>query len=545
MVELIIVRGHPERWRASAEAKDLLFAAALHNFPRLTKLPVRSACVTILSLQLTIEKLVYGGDGLARVPADAGVPLGQARQSEGRQGKRQTPRPGPGAVEPKGKAVFVPFVLAGERVEARAEEDKPGFVRARAEQILSPSPERVLPGCRYYQNCGGCHYQHAGYEHQLEIKREILRETVSRLARIQPPTIRAHASPPWHYRNRTRLKVRAGLVPEGAAHASVKPGTSFALGYYRFNSHELLPVEECPISSVLINRAIGVLWQLGRAGAVSGAVREIEFFANAEDTRLLVELSLADSHANPSSTRRWTMRSHPSLVDFIAEFRHAMPEISGVAIFRQAPATGTAPVNGTLVREEIPEELKQTFGDDELVYRARSCEFHVGAGSFFQTNRYLADTLIELVTADRYGQRALDLYAGAGLFTLPLSQNFRQVGAVEAAPFSFRDLRRNTPPSVRSYRDTTEKFLARSGAEWREPLDLVVVDPPRTGLGETSASELLRRPIERLTYVSCDPATLARDLRVLVSGGFRIEQMDLVDLFPQTFHIESVTQLLR
>src|SRR5437879_4842119 len=154
-------------------------------------------------MHLKIEKLVYGGDGLARLPADERGP---------------------------GKTVFVPFVLEGEKVEVTVTEQKPGFARGRLERVIESSGNRSEPACPYFQRCGGCHYQHANYPHQLEIKAGILRETLKRTAKIDLPCeLQVHPSPEWGYRNRTRLKVQS--EPE------------FALGYYRFRSHELLPVE--------------------------------------------------------------------------------------------------------------------------------------------------------------------------------------------------------------------------------------------------------------------------------------------------------------
>ena len=158
-------------------------------------------------MHLKIEKLIYGGDGLARLPAD----------ERGR-----------------GKAVFLPFVLAGEQVDVDLTEETPGFARGRAMDILEASPHRVKPGCPYFMACGGCHYQHSSYEHQLAIKASVLRENLHRIARLELPSeLKVHASPPWNYRNRTRLRVR--VEPE------------FALGYFRYGSHQLLPVEECPV----------------------------------------------------------------------------------------------------------------------------------------------------------------------------------------------------------------------------------------------------------------------------------------------------------
>jgi 23S rRNA (uracil1939-C5)-methyltransferase len=438
------------------------------------------------TLQLTIEKLVYGGDGLARLAADEHGP---------------------------GKAVFVPFVLAGERVQAKILEEKRGFARAQVEKVLEPAAERIQPECRYFESCGGCHYQHAGYDHQVAVKAAILRETLRRTARLDwPGEIQAHASPPWGYRNRTRMHLRA---------------EPFALGYNRFGTNTLLEVEECPISSPLINRAIETVWRMGREGKAAAEVSEIEFFANAEDTELVVELTL-----------RWMaepFQPGSTLPKFAETLRAALPELSGIAVF--------SPAAGTLVWEDVPEALQPVFGEPALIYKTRSARYRVGAGSFFQTNRFLVDRLVELVTAGRDGGLALDLYAGVGLFSLMLSQTFREVTAVEAAPFAFHDLRHNSPSNVAAIHAPVEEFLG-SLKPWAR-YDLVVVDPPRAGLGEKTTRLLAALGAPGLTYVSCDPATLSRDLRGLLESGYRVEEVHLVDLFPQTFHIESVFHLAR
>ena len=423
----------------------------------------------------------------------------------------------PGAaasVERRGKAVFLPFVLAGEKVEGTIVEEKTGFARARTDRILEASPQRIEPGCRYYAGCGGCHYQHTSYEGQLEIKSQILRETLWRTAKLEMEPVQVHASPPWNYRNRTRLHVRA--TPE------------FALGYNRFASHELMAVEQCPISSPLINRAIAAVWQLGRAGRVTPELSEIEFFANHDESQLLVELSCGQIW--------WQSRQQPSLPAFVSELRAAIPETVGIAVF-------SGPPGKPQTMDEIPPYLEESFGAQEMQYEVAGARYTVGAGSFFQTNRFLAGKLVSLVTAGRDGGFALDLYAGVGLFALPLSQTFREVAAVEIAPFSFHDLQRNVPTNVSSYRKGAELFLVSVIKDAQ--FDYVVVDPPRGGLGEEVARLLGKLGAPELTYVSCDPATLARDLRELVRAGYRVRQMHLVDLFPQTFHIETVTELMR
>jgi 23S rRNA (uracil1939-C5)-methyltransferase len=433
-------------------------------------------------LQLTIEKLIYGGDGLARLPADEHGP---------------------------GKAVFVPFVLEGERIEASLLDQKRSFARGRAEAILQASPHRVEPICPYFLRCGGCHYQHASYEHQLEIKVAVLKENLRRTAKLELETsVTIHPSPPWKYRNRTRLKVRT--APE------------FALGYYKLGSHELLAVEECPVSSLLINRAIAAFWKMGRERTVPDGIHEVEFFVNAEDTQLLVEASCEPG--TPSTpVREWA-----------GAVQSALPEITGMVVFKAKPSGLTAPVE--------PKAMA-SFGAREITYRTDDATYRVSAGAFFQINRHLINDLVKIVVQDYSGARALDLYAGVGLFSTILSRRFAQVIAVEASQTSHADLLYNSPDNVKAVRATTVDFL-RGVARKLKP-DLVVVDPPRSGLGESVVQSLVGLGAHRITYISCDPATASRDLAGLLSAGYRIEQVHLVDLFPQTYHLESVFHLAR
>jgi 23S rRNA (uracil1939-C5)-methyltransferase len=435
--------------------------------------------------------MIYGGDGLAHLPAD----------EKGR-----------------GKAVFVPLVLSGEKIEATLAEQKQGFARARAESIIEPSPHRVEPGCPYFRRCGGCHYQHSSYEHQLEIKQEILRETLRRTAKLELSVdIQVHPSPPLNYRNRSRLKLQT--TPE------------FKAGYFTMASHELLAVEECPISSPLINRGIAALWQSGRAGKVPPGVDEVELFANADDAQLLVEVSAkADS-------RRATLRA------WAEDFQRSMTEITGVIVFRAAQgAPGT-------------QDKLLTVGADYLTYQTARAAYRVSAGSFFQTNRYLTDELVKIVTEGQSGDAALDLYAGVGLFSTALC-DIRHIFSVESSQTSSADLSYNLTSNGAAVQATTEEYLtgydktrrSRKGSVLPHPVnkpDLAVVDPPRSGLGERVAWSLVNLGAPRVVYVSCDPVTLARDLAVLFAGGYRIEQVHLVDLFPQTYHLESVVHLAR
>jgi 23S rRNA (uracil1939-C5)-methyltransferase len=429
-------------------------------------------------LELKIEKLIYGGDGLARLPGD----------EHGR-----------------GKAVFVPFVLSGERVDASLVEEKPGFARAALNGILEPSRFRIPPHCPYFTRCGGCHYQHATYQHQLEIKASILKENLRRLGKLDLMTeLQIHPSPPWNYRNRTRMRAQS------------QP--AFMLGYNRHGSHELEAIEQCPISSASINRAITAVWKLGREGGIDNRVREIEFFSDADDSRLLLEIYFENGTSQEQAQAS------------CEKLHHGIPAVAGVCAFPLPLA------------EEISEtRVLASSGAIALQYSTAGFSDRVSAGSFFQTNRYLTDKLLTIVTAGESGKTALDLYAGVGLFAAVLSHQFERVIAVESSPQSFADLEYNSPGSVKADRATVDEYLDRAGGKRRA--DLILVDPPRGGLGRRVAANLATLKPPRLTYVSCDPATLARDLVPLLAAGYRVEQAHLVDLFPQTFHIESVLKL--
>jgi 23S rRNA (uracil1939-C5)-methyltransferase len=431
---------------------------------------------------LSIEKLIYGGDGLARTS------------------------PGP---DGRSMAVFIPFVLPGEKVDADIRQDKPGFARGDLTRLLDASPDRVEPRCPYFQQCGGCHYQHISYERQLEYKAQILRETLQRIAKIElKDEIRLHPSPPWNYRNRTRLQVRTS--------------PAFAVGYFRFGSREFLPVRECPISSPQINRVIAQLTDLGGLQCPP-AIEEIELFADARDEEMLAS-AFCRSDAPKDDLLRWA-----------ESLRRELPNLTGVSFFssRQRAEDEPAPDLRMLAQS----------GTESLRYRAGNYEYQVSTGAFFQVNRHLIDDLISVVTGNARGDVALDLYAGGGLFSVPLAPNFHHIFAVESSQTSLPDLRQNVPASVKVVGTRAEQYLGSRPARKRP--DLVVLDPPRSGAGKAVVRSLVKLGAQRLRYVSCDPATLARDLVALLSAGYRIEETHLFDLFPQTFHIETVLLLAR
>ena len=429
---------------------------------------------------LSIEKLIYGGDGLARTAPDA-------------QGRSM--------------AVFLPFVLPGERVEAAVAPGKAGFARGTISQLVERSLHRIDAACPYFQKCGGCHYQHIPYERQLEYKVGILRETLQRVAKIEVQTeIKLHASPPWNYRNRTRFQVRT--APE------------FALGFFRFGSHEFLAVRECPISSPRINVAIKKLID-ARGCDCPAAIEELELFADASDERVLA-WAFCGRDADRKDLSRWA-----------EAVRKEIPAMAGVTFFPSRRRS----------EEDEQSEAKALAqsGATEMHYRVGDKEYRVSAGAFFQVNRHLLEELVATVTGGVEGELALDLYAGVGLFSARLASSFHHILGVEASQTSYADLAHNAAANVKAVRARTEDTLLPA----RSRPDLIVVDPPRAGLGKAVAGTLAKLRAQRVRYVSCDPATLARDLSPLLAAGYRIEEAHLFDLFPQTFHIESVMLLAR
>jgi 23S rRNA (uracil1939-C5)-methyltransferase len=436
-----------------------------------------------MTMLLTIEKLIYGGEGLARTPADA---------------------------DGCSMVVLVPFVIPGERVEAEIGQAKPGFARGSLTRIVDPAAERIEAKCPYFRECGGCHYQHIPYARQLEFKETILRETLSRVGKIEIKSeIHRHASDPWNYRNRTRMQVLK--QPE------------FALGYFRMRSHDVLPVRECPISSPLINRVIAQLTEL-KGRDCPAAVEEIEFFADAADEHILA-WAFCGNEAQARDLEHWG-----------EALRGEISEIAGIVFF-PSRRRGTDEDGGIEARP-----LAHS-GAQAIEYKVGETKYRVSAGAFFQVNRYLLTELVEAVTSGAGGETALDLYAGVGLFAAALAGKNSHIFAVEASQTSYADLRKNVPANVKAVGARAEDYLRNRPLRKRPKV--VVVDPPRTGLGKAVVRSLVELGAEQVQYVSCDPATLARDLASLLAAGYKLEEAHLFDLFPQTYHIESVMLLGR
>lgn len=378
---------------------------------------------------LSIEKLVYGGEGLARLD---------------------------------GKVVLIPYVAPGETVRAEVERVKNDLFRGRLLEVVSPAASRVPAPCPYFQRCGGCHYQHLDYAIEVQQKIAALREVLRRVGKIDfADDIAAITAEPWQYRNRIQLHIDRG-----------------SLGYFEHGSRRLCAIESCPVASPALNQAIAALnSHLPQLGSFSGAV---ELFTNETE----VQINVLD---------------------------------------------------------RVPRAVYSTFeslgASGPIDYQG----FRVSRNSFFQVNRFLIDRLIQCAVADHQGDSALDLYAGVGLFAKALTSRFREVTAVESGHGAFRDLVHNLGDRVSSHNTTVEEYLANS----QDRPDLILADPPRAGLAKHVVADLTRLRAPCLVIVSCDPATLARDLQGLIAGAYRIHKITLVDLFPRTFHLETVVELRR
>jgi len=420
----------------------------------------------VTTTQVKIEKLVYGGDGLAHHD---------------------------------GQAVFVPFVLPEEVVAIRPLEKKKTYLRGRLEQVVVASAERATPPCKHFTVCGGCHYQHMPYETQLRYKTDILRETLRRLGRMDwPGPIHVHPSPPVGYRNRAQWKLRP--LAQG-----------LRIGYHQSGTAALCAVEHCPILAPHLENLLLQLCELLAQSALPATVREIEAFVNRQSSATLVNASFSAFEKSPQA---------------VAE------------VFRKLPG-----VESVLLHESAQERF-ELFGPGYIHCELSGTRYRVGHLSFFQVNDYMLEQLVAAVTAGEEGREALDLYAGVGLFSVPLARRFEELYAVEANPAAARDLEANlsSAPSARAVAGEVRRFL--SG--WTDSPDLVLLDPPRAGLEREVAERLVALRPSRITYLSCDPSTLARDLAVLTRDRtYQIAELHLFDLFPQTFHIESLVKLER
>ncbi len=388
------------------------------------------------------------------------------------------------------RVVFVPFGIPGERVRVQLIEERRGFARARLLEVLEPSPQRVAPRCKHFGLCGGCHYQHMPYDLQLKAKADILRDQFQRIGHIAGPLVHAAVGcpEPYYYRNHVQFH----LTPDGRlgyVAATAGPGTVPVAGL------PVLPISECHLPEPALNELWPQLVFEPRSGIDRVSIRQ------GAGPELLVALESAS----------------PDLPELEIE-----AGVSVVHLFEEHSAV--------------------LAGRDRLLMQVLGRDFQVSAPSFFQINTAMAAKMVEHILdgiAAISPSVILDVYCGVGLFSAFLAPRCARLIGVEASASACDDFTDNLDEfdNVELYEDAAENVLPVLD----DRPDLVLVDPPRLGLAPAALDGILRLHPRTIAYISCDPSTLARDAARLLKGGYSVRASTPFDLFPQTFHIESIT----
>ena len=383
-----------------------------------------------------------------------------------------------------GRAIFVPFGLPAERVRVQLTEEKRNFARGEIVTILDPSPLRITARCIHFGLCGGCHYQHLPYEEQLKAKREILRDQLARIGKIENPPVQESIPSPssWNYRNHVQFH----LTDDGK------------LGYMMAQTPKVFAIQECYLPEGSIN----AMWP------------QLEFEPEMNIERVSLrsgrdeELMLVLESDSPES-----------------------PELEIEA--------------GISVAHVFEENTVVIAGNDHLTIRVLDRDFRVSAPSFFQVNTAMAGRMVEHLLGNisiSPADTLLDVYCGVGLFSAFFASKCKRVVGIESSPSSCEDFAFNLDEfeNVELFEGLAEEILPDL-ASHVEDVTYVVVDPPRAGLERRVVDEIIKLAPKVLAYVSCDPSTLARDTARLINGGYQLKQVTPFDLFPQTFHIESIS----
>ena len=403
---------------------------------------------------------------------------------------------GYGVTRIHGKVAFVPYAVTGDRAWVEVIEEKKKYSMGRLIQIVEPSPWRVNPPCPYFGSCGGCQMQHIDYSVQGELKKEILGDLLKRLGKLKEiPSISLVPSPrSYDYRIRIQLKVR----PK-------------AMGYYREGSHQIVDIDRCPISHPLVNR---IIRKLRGEFANSQLVKEIEINVSPEEGRGIILFHPHSLDRRIESLTKKLLQSDPIL-------------------------RGIATAGG---RES------NLFGDPVLNFtiplsQERNLTLRISPGSFSQVNLEQNQALIQIVlqlSEVDQEDRVLDLYAGAGNLTLPLAMRAKEVLGIEENRMAFKDARfnaeRNGIKNCHFIQGRVEDVLLG----WkRETPHVIVLDPPRTGC-KTILDRVVGLKPRKIIYASCEPTAFSRDLHLFSERGYSLQRLSLIDMFPQTYHMEVV-----
>ena len=416
-----------------------------------------------------------------------------------------------------GKACFVPFTEPGDLARIRVTLAKPSYLEGDAVELLEASPRRVVPPCPVFGTCGGCAWQHLSYADQLEAKERIVAETLWRFGRVEPERVgRAVASDvPYGYRSRVQFKVRwvAGELQ---------------MGFYRRGSHYVVDIPGgCAICNPALNRVMAEIRHVISRFAEPDRIPQVDTAVGDDGTTLAIVHYIGDNRDGARA--------------YFASCRGELPALGGLHL-----------------QCGRKESIEPVWGCDVLTYdfpadflpELPAMTLSFSRGGFSQVNYWQNRELLRAVhrmAGFTGNDRLLDLFCGNGNFAIPLSRYVAAVVGVEEYGPSLADARRNVAANgagriefIRADAAAGVRQLAVRG----DRFSVVVLDPPRTGAKEVVPEVASLRP-ERIVYVSCDPATLGRDLGLFRKHGYDVRESLPVDMFPQTFHIESVTLLDR
>ena len=397
-----------------------------------------------------------------------------------------------------GKVVFVPFTVTGDLAWIKIIEEKKRYSTGRLIQIVDPSPWRVNPPCPYFGTCGGCQWQHIDNRFQAELKKTILRETLERIGRIKdlPPMDVTLSPKPYRYRVRVQLKRRGPR-----------------LGYFRERSHEVVDIDHCLISDPLVNQMLKELrGELAAFSKMEGI--DINVSPDEEKAALILHPIL------------WNRGSE----DFVRKFFQNHPILKGIAIVAR---NGLKRLGDPSLHFTVP---LHRSGEERIL------GFRASALSFFQVNpeqnRRLVEAVLEFSEA-RKDKILLDLYAGIGNFTLPLAAEASKVTGVEENRTAIEDARFNAKKNGIKNCDFVQGKAEEVLKNLSERPDDIILDPPRTGC-RTILDQVVGLKPRRIIYVSCEPTTFSRDIRLFAENGYSLQRLRLIDMFPQTYHLEVV-----
>ena len=384
-----------------------------------------------------------------------------------------------------GKVVMIKGAIPGETVEVRIDEDKKDYTTATVTNVLEPSPERVSPPCRYFGTCGGCQLQFISYPYQIKLKEEVLKASLQRIAKLDIQLSGPLTGEAWNYRHRAQFKV-----------------TREKIGFFREKSSDVVDIDSCPLMVPGINEGLKTA-----RGILAGVdIRELHLVCSNGSVALV--------KARGSSNAGWD-------------------KLAGTFL--------RSGFLGLVVELENKRLLK--YGHGFLAFDLLGLKYTVSPASFFQGHWSLNLDVVRLVLETLQpleGKSVLDLYSGAGNFSLPLAMHAASITAVEENPGAVEDGKRNIAlngiKNCRFIRSNVDS-LRMSG-----PVDTLVVDPPRQGIGDSAIQKIFDISPKRVAYISCNPASFSRDLKKL-HELYDVDSVRMIDFFPQTYHIESLAFL--